>query len=117
MAIEVSKRFLLPTILSHTPKRERLAVLDGFAQGTFPVLVANRVLDEGVDVPEAKVAVVIGGQGSTRQATQRLGRVLRRRGGARAVLYEVVCEDTKEVERSRKRRRSDAYERTVHRRV
>jgi superfamily II DNA or RNA helicase len=117
MAIEVSRRFLVPTILSHTAKRERQAVLDGFAQGRFPVLVANRVLDEGVDVPEAKVAVVIGGLGSTRQATQRLGRVLRRSGTARATLYEVVCEDTKEVERSRKRRRSDAYERTVHRRV
>ncbi len=117
MAIEVSKRFLVPSILSHTPKRERLAVLDGFAKGQFTVLVANRVLDEGVDVPEAKVAVVIGGQASTRQATQRLGRVLRRSGDARATLYEVVCEDTKDVERSRKRRRSDAYERTVHRRV
>lgn len=117
MAVEVSKRFLVPTILSHTPKRERLAVLDGFAKGQFTVLVANRVLDEGVDVPEAKVAIVIGGQASTRQATQRLGRVLRRTGDARATLYEVVCEDTKDVERSRKRRRTDAYERTVHRRV
>lgn len=117
MAIEVSKRFLVPTILSHTRKRERLAVLQGFADGLFPVVVANRVLDEGVDVPEAKVAVVIGGQGSTRQAKQRLGRVLRRSGNARATLYEVVCENTKEVMRSRKRRRSDAYERTLHRRI
>ena len=117
MAIEVSKRFLAPTILSHTRKRERLAVLQGFADGRFGVLVANRVLDEGVDVPEAKVAVVIGGQGSIRQAKQRLGRVLRRSGNARATLYEVVCENTKEVVRSRKRRRSDAYERTLHRRV
>ncbi len=117
MAIEVSKRFLVPTMLSHTAKRERLAVLQGFAEGQLPVLVANRVLDEGVDVPEAKVAVVIGGQGSTRQAKQRLGRVLRRSGDARATLYEVVCENTKEVMRSRKRRRSDAYERTIHRRV
>jgi superfamily II DNA or RNA helicase len=117
MAVEVSRRFLVPSILSHTPKRERLAVLDGFAKGQFTVLVANRVLDEGVDVPAAKVAVVIGGQASTRQATQRLGRVLRRAGDARATLYEVVCEDTKDVERSRKRRRTDAYERTVHRRV
>jgi superfamily II DNA or RNA helicase len=62
MAMEVSRRFLLPTILSHARKKERLAVLDGFAQGEFPVIVANRVLDEGVDVPEAKVAAVIGGQ-------------------------------------------------------
>jgi len=117
MAIEVSRRFLVPTILSHTRKRERLAVLGGFANGQFEVLVANRVLDEGVDVPEAKVAVVIGGQGSTRQAKQRLGRILRRTGSARATLYEVICENTKEVQRSRKRRKSDAYERTIHRRV
>ena len=117
MAIEVSERFLVPTILSHTRKRERLAVLGDFAKGRFSVLVANRVLDEGVDVPEAKVAVVIGGQASTRQATQRLGRVLRRSGRTRATLYEVVCENTKDVERSRKRRRGDAYERTLHRRV
>ena len=117
MAIEVSCRFLVPTILSHTRKRERLEVLDGFAKGKFEVLVANRVLDEGVDVPEAKVAVIIGGQGSTRQAKQRLGRVLRKKGSARATLYEVVCEDTKEVHRSRKRRKSDAYERTIHRRI
>jgi superfamily II DNA or RNA helicase len=117
MAIEVSQRFLVPTILAHTRKRERLAVLEGFEKGLFEVLVANRVLDEGVDVPEAKVAVVIGGQASTRQAKQRLGRILRRSGNARAVLYEVVCENTKEVHRSRKRRKSDAYERTLYRRL
>jgi len=117
MALDVSRRFLVPTLLAHSRKRERLAVLEGFASGRFPVLVANQVLDEGVDVPEAKVAIVIGGQASTRQAKQRLGRILRRTGAARATLYEVVCQDTNEEERSRRRRRSDAYERTRHRRV
>jgi superfamily II DNA or RNA helicase len=117
MAMEVSRRFLLPTILAHSRKKERLAVLDGFAKGGFPVVVANRVLDEGVDVPEAKIAVVIGGQASTRQAKQRLGRILRKTGNAAATLYEVVCQTAGETERSRQRRRSDAYERTSHRRV
>jgi superfamily II DNA or RNA helicase len=117
MAIDVSRRFLVPTILSHTRKRERLTVLEGFAAGRFPVLVANQVLDEGVDIPEAKVAVVIGGQASTRQAKQRLGRILRRTGEAKATLYEIVAAETREEERSRARRKSDAYERTVHRRL
>ena len=63
-----------------------------------------------VDIPEAKIAVVIGGQTSTRQAKQRLGRILRRRGLEDATLYEVVCEDTADVQRSRMRRRSDAYD-------
>jgi superfamily II DNA or RNA helicase len=110
MALDVSRRFLAPTLLSHSRKVERRAVLEGFASGAFPVLVANQVLDEGVDVPAAKVAVVIGGQASTRQAKQRLGRILRPSGAARAVLYEIVCQDTNEEERSRKRRRSDAYD-------
>lgn len=117
MALDVSRRFLVPTILSHTRKRERFAALEGFARGRFQVLVANQVLDEGVDVPEAKVAVVIGGQASTRQAKQRLGRILRKKGGAPASLYEVVTADTREEERSTKRRQSDAYERTLHRRL
>ena len=117
VAQEVSRRFLVPSILSHTGKSERMAVLDGFEKGRFAALVANQVLDEGVDIPAAKVAVVIGGQASTRQAKQRLGRILRRCGDERATLYEVVCEDTGEVERSRSRRRSDAYERSVYRRL
>ena len=117
MAMDVSRRFLVPTLLAHSRKRERLQVLEGFASGRFPVIVANQVLDEGVDVPEAKVAVVIGGQASTRQAKQRLGRILRRIGLMQATLYEVVCQDTREEERSRQRRRSDAYERPTRRRL
>ncbi len=117
MAREVSRRFLLPCLLHHCGKRERAAILAGFREGTYPVLVANEVLDEGVDLPAAKVAVVLGGHASTRQAKQRLGRILRRHGGCSATLYEVVCAETREEERSRERRKSDAYTRTRHRRV
>jgi superfamily II DNA or RNA helicase len=111
MALDVSRRFLAPTLLSHSRKRERREVLEGFAAGRFPLLIANQVLDEGVDIPAAKVAVVIGGMASTRQAKQRLGRILRLSGESRATLYEIVCQGTNEEERSRTRRRSDAYDR------
>lgn len=114
MARDVSRRFLIPCLLNHCKKQERLEVLQGLADGTYPAIVANQVLDEGVDVPEAKVAVVIGGSGSTKQAKQRLGRILRRSGNARATLYEVVCADTNEEQRSRQRRNSDAYQGTRH---
>jgi superfamily II DNA or RNA helicase len=117
MARDVSHRFLIPCLLNHCRKKERLEVLTGLRDGLYPALVANQVLDEGVDVPAVKVAVVIGGTASTRQAKQRLGRVLRKSGNARAVLYEVVCADTNEEQRSRRRRDSDAYERTRHRRL
>ena len=117
MARDVSRRFLIPCLLNHCGKKERLDILDGVRDGVYPALVANQVLDEGVDVPEVKVAVVIGGSASTRQAKQRLGRILRRAGNARATLYEVVCAATNEEERSRLRRESDAYRGTRHRRL
>ncbi|MDZ4753993.1 MAG: DEAD/DEAH box helicase family protein [Phycisphaerae bacterium] len=117
MAIDISERFLIPTILAHSPKGERQAVLEGFASGEFPAVVANQVLDEGVDMPDAKVAVVLGGHGSTRQSLQRLGRVLRKVGDNRAVLYDVVSETSGDIERSRARRRNDAYRRTRHRHI
>jgi superfamily II DNA or RNA helicase len=117
MARDVSRRFLVPCLLHHCGKKERLEILQGLEQGVYPALVANQVLDEGVDLPEVKVAIVIGGTSSSRQAKQRLGRILRKSGNARAVLYEIVCADTKEEHRSRRRRATDAYEGTRHRRV
>jgi superfamily II DNA or RNA helicase len=116
MAREISLRFLVPCLLNHCGKRERLEVLQGFAGGAYPVLVANQVLDEGVDLPQVNVAVVVGGTASTRQAKQRLGRILRKSGECRAVLYEVVCAGTREVQRSRRRRKSDAYGKVSRRR-
>ena len=109
MAREVSLRFLIPTLLSHCGKKERVEILSGFENGTYPVMVANQILDEGVDLPEAKIAIVVGGSSSTRQAKQRLGRILRKSTYGGAVLYEVVLSETGENKRSRARRRSDAF--------
>lgn len=116
MAREISMRFLVPCLLSHCRKKERQEYLKGFAQGRYPVLVANRVLDEGVDLPAVNVAIVVGGLSSQRQAIQRLGRVLRRDNiGNVAVLYEVVTNGTREVKRSRDRRRNSAYRQSAQR--
>jgi superfamily II DNA or RNA helicase len=112
MARDVSERFLIPCLLNHCGKAERIDYLEGLRDGVYPAIVSNQVLDEGVDIPAVKIAIVIGGMGSSRQAKQRLGRILRRSGNERAVLYEVVCNDTTEVARSRKRRTSDAYSKT-----
>lgn len=110
MARAISMRFMVPCLLSHCAKKERQEVLQRFADGRYPVLVANRVLDEGVDLPEVKTAIVLGGLSSQRQAIQRLGRVLRKgTRNEKATLYEVVTDATNEVKRSRNRRRNDTY--------
>ena len=56
-----------------------------------------------------QVAIVIGGSSSPRQATQRLGRILRRSRYGRGTLYEIVTRETRDMARSRRRRASDAF--------
>jgi superfamily II DNA or RNA helicase len=83
--------------------------LRGLSDGTFGAVVTSRVLNEGVDVPDANVAVVLSGSGSVREHVQRLGRVLRKREGKRAILYELVTKDTVETHTSNRRREHSAY--------
>ena len=109
-AYAVSRRFLLPCITHQTKVKERSAILRGLADGTFGAVVTSRVLNEGVDVPEANVAVVLSGSGSVREHVQRLGRVLRQKEGKRAVLYELVTRDTIETRTSDRRRDHSAYQ-------
>ncbi|SDQ91600.1 DEAD/DEAH box helicase [Natronobacterium texcoconense] len=108
LAYEVSERFLIPTITHRTATAERREVLERFREGTYSRIATSNVLDEGVDVPDASIAVVLSGSGSEREFTQRLGRILRPKAdGTRALLYEVITEDTSE-ERVARRRRSDS---------
>ncbi len=105
LVYRLSERFLLPAITHETGAEERREVLSRFREGTYSRVVTANVLDEGVDVPDANVAVVLSGSGSEREFTQRLGRVLRpKTDGGRALLYEVVTEETAE-ERVADRRR------------
>ena len=107
-AYGLSRRFLAPIITHQTKVSERAAILDDFAAGVYNALVTSKVLNEGVDMPAANVGVVISGSGSAREHVQRLGRLLRKQGDKRAVLYELVAADTTEVFTSERRRASDA---------
>ena len=110
MALDVSSRFLIPALTSHSDKRERNAALDMFARGKIRALAACEVLNEGWDAPAVKVGIVLGGEKGSREAVQRLGRLLRRSGDRAARLYEVVVEETLDVRRARRRTRTDAYQ-------
>ena len=67
--------------------------------------VTGQVLDEGIDVPDASVAFIISGTGSSREYIQRLGRILRKRKGKKAKLIELVARDTLESRISTRRHR------------
>ncbi len=101
----VSRRFFIPAITYQTPRKERREILENFRNGKYKAVVTSQVLDEGVDVPEASVGIVLGGTGSVREYVQRLGRLLRKKEGKTAKLLEIISKETVEVNISRRRRR------------
>jgi len=105
----LSRKFLIPAITHHTRVSERSAILQAFSNGTYTAIATSKVLNEGVDIPEANVAIVMSGSGSVREHVQRLGRILRKGVDKQAVLYELVTGGTSESMTSMRRRDHVAY--------
>jgi superfamily II DNA or RNA helicase len=101
----ISKQFLIPSITYRTAGKERSETLDRFRSGAYRAVVTSKVLDEGIDVPDADVGIILSGTGSERAFIQRLGRILRKKEGKEAVLYEIVSAETSEVNTARRRKR------------
>ncbi len=94
VAYRIACQYLVPVITHETTVAERKRILDGFQTGNYQVVVTSKVLNEGVDVPEAKVAIVLGGGSSKREYLQRLGRILRKKEALSAALFEVLVRNT-----------------------
>ena len=100
---QISRRFCLPSITYKTPAEERRIILERFRTGQYSKLVTGRVLNEGVDVPDCRVAIIVSGNSTKREYIQRLGRVLRPKL-EQALLYELVTTGTTEEEMAKRRR-------------
>jgi len=98
----LSDLFGVPLITHKTKAPERDRILRHFKSGLLTKIVTGQVLDEGIDVPDASVGVIISGTGSKREFIQRLGRLLRPQK-EQAILYELVTEATLEDGHSRRR--------------
>ncbi len=100
---EISRRFCIPSITYKTPTEERRTILERFRAAHYTKLVTGRVLNEGVDVPDCRVAIIVSGNSTKREYIQRLGRILRPKEG-QAVLYELITSGTTEEEIAKRRR-------------
>jgi superfamily II DNA or RNA helicase len=108
-AYRISELLLVPAITHQTKVSERSEILARLNDGSYSAVVTSKVLNEGVDVPSANVAIVVSGSGSVREHVQRLGRILRKQGDKRATLYELVTAQTGEAFTSDRRREHSAY--------
>ena len=101
----IARQFLVPVITHETKTKERREVLLRFNSGVYPIVATSKVLNEGVNVPEARrPTIILSGSGSVREHVQRLGRILRKSGDKEAILYEVITRGTVEEFTSNRRR-------------
>ncbi|MEC4983966.1 MAG: DNA phosphorothioation system restriction enzyme [Oscillatoria sp. PMC 1068.18] len=99
--------YRINTYTAETPLTERETMRQQFERGELQGLVAIRCLDEGVDIPAIKNAIILASTGNPRQFIQRRGRILRPHPGKqRATLFDMIVmppkldRNTWEIERN-----------------
>lgn len=112
-AYSIARQNLVMPLTCDIDRGERSTALAGFQNGHLHALVSARVLNEGIDVPDADVAIVVGGTQGEREHVQRVGRLLRPREGKRALVYELVCGRTIETRLAKRRQRALAPQRSA----
>ncbi len=81
----------------HEDEDQRDELLEGFDAGDWDALVAMKCLDEGVDVPATRQAILMSNSGNPMQFIQRRGRVLRQAEGKdKAIIYDMVVVPSKD---------------------
>lgn len=104
-AMEIARRLNALILTGETPEIDRKKSLEEFKNSTRGILVVTTVGDEGIDIPDANIGIIVSGTGSRRQFIQRLGRLLRPKSrSAGAILYEIITEKTPEEYQARKRK-------------
>jgi DNA excision repair protein ERCC-3 len=98
----IADRLDVPFVSGEMPHARREKCFEQFRNGSLHTLVVSRVGDEGIDLPNAELAVVASGLGgSRRQGAQRAGRTMRPTGRARMVV--LATRGTREEEFARRR--------------
>jgi RNA polymerase primary sigma factor len=84
-------------ITGSTARRQRREILDDLRVRRLDAVAAPRVLDEGVDVPDANLGIVMSASRTRRQMIQRMGRILRRKQPGIAARFVIMfAKDTLE---------------------
>jgi superfamily II DNA or RNA helicase len=104
-AYAIALEHLVPVLTAETGRSERREILERYREGRYRALASACVLNEGVNVPDARVAIIVAGRFGRREHVQRIGRVLRPAPGKVALVYELVTSDTVDDGRARARRR------------
>ena len=91
-----------------TKKKGRVMIED-FDKAKSGILHSCDKLNEGADLHGANVAIILGLDSSKTKATQRRGRVIRAEAGKHAEIFNLVINNTVELEWFKKSHKGDSY--------
>ncbi|KXB07741.1 hypothetical protein AKJ51_00060 [candidate division MSBL1 archaeon SCGC-AAA382A20] len=80
--------------LESSSKKTRQAVrrnIDDFSRAEYGVLISPKLLDEGIDVPDAEVGINVAGTKTKLQLVQRMGRILRKSGDKKPHFHHFIA--------------------------
>jgi superfamily II DNA or RNA helicase len=95
----------IPYAIYHSRIKDRALLLEGFKNNAYNILITVKALDEGLDVPETDIGIIIAGTKTERQIIQRLGRILRKKETV-AQIFQLYVKDTVDADYMRKRMRA-----------
>ena len=78
---------------SDIPKEKREEFFISYRKDKYQVMLTTKVLDEGYNLPQIDVGIIMAGNSTARQTIQRMGRVLRKKNKY-SNLYQVYCNGT-----------------------
>lgn len=85
------KNWRYSRITFEVKRHERNQIINSFVRGDRQCIVAIKVLDEGVDIPTIKTAIILASSKNRRQFVQRRGRVLRKsKGKDKAIIHDFI---------------------------
>lgn len=96
-AYRISRQHLIMPLTCDIGPAERTDTIARFREGKLRALVSAQVLNEGFDVPDADIAIIVAGRLGEREYVQRVGRLLRPMPGKRARIYELLARGTSDV--------------------
>lgn len=85
----------IQSAIYHSKEKQKMDEIEKFKSGQVKIMLSARGLDEGLDVPECDMAIIMSGFKGERQIKQRLGRIIRKKDKT-AIIYLLYAFNTKD---------------------
>jgi len=93
------KKIIFSRFTAEEEPKERIRILKNFKDNVLDVLLAIKCLDQGIDIPSTKIAIIMASTGNPIEFIQRRGRILRKHAGKElAIIHDIIVMPPKKID-------------------